>query len=130
MSVNKKIRKWKKLTDEITSKWIKDYFGLKSVNPDWVADEVGGVFELNDYYFGFDTVLKCYELDIPKDTLFSWYDFRLENGSSNISLERYFLDENGEIQKEILKEMKERVELAKELFLKSLKEFDNNSINK
>lgn len=130
MTVKKDIEKWKILTDKITSYWIKDYFELDEddyVDRYWIANDVGGVFSFADYYFNFETVLKCYELGIKKEQLFEWYDFCLQNNSANISLEKFILSpqEKEEAEKKQLKELENRVKLAQEEFEKALKQYKN-----
>lgn len=95
MGTRKDIDSWKRLTDKITTTWVKEYFELTSADDssvDWVANDIGGVFNFSDYFFDFNTVLKCYELDISKENLFLWYDFCLSNHSVNISLAKYLKD--------------------------------------
>ena len=120
-----KIKEWEKLTDEITSKFLYDYFD--DVDPEYyyIANEIGGVFNYADYSFNFSDVLTCYNLDITFEQLITWYDFCLENHSVNISLAQYILSpqERKEQEKKHLAELKERVELAEKEFKKAMKEF-------
>lgn len=93
--MDKDIDNWKILTDRITSNWIKDYFRLTlddDFSVDWVANDIGGIFSFADYWFDFNTVLKCYELSISRENLFLWYDWNLTNKKVNISLAKYFKD--------------------------------------
>lgn len=88
------IAKWINLTNEITEQWLRDYFEIQEdeeIYFDWVANDVGTIFEFADYFFDFNTVLKCYELEISKEQLFQWYDFCLSNHSVNISLAKFIL---------------------------------------
>ena len=89
------IAKWINLTNDITEQWIRDYFEIQedeTIYFDWVANDVGSIFEFADYFFDFNTVLKCYELEISKEQLINWYDFCLDNHSVNISLAKYLKD--------------------------------------
>ena len=90
-----KIKDWKDLTNQITENFIREYFEIEKheeVYFDWVSDEPGGVFNFSDYWFDFNTVLKCYELSISRENLFLWYDWNLTNKKVNISLAKYFKD--------------------------------------
>lgn len=119
-----KIKKWEKITKEITEQFLLDYF--EDDNPDYyyVANEVGGVFGYADYYFNFSDVLKCYELGVTKEQLIEWYDFCLENQKVNISLAKYILSprEREEQHKKHLAEVKERVRVAEEELKKAIEE--------
>lgn len=122
------IKNWKNLTNQITEQWVRKYFEIEEdeeVEVDWVADDIGGVFEFADYYFDFNTVLKCYELDITTEQLFDWYHFCLENHSVNISLAKYLLNpqERREQEEKHLLELKERVKSAQEEFDKTLESY-------
>lgn len=121
--MNNKIKKWEKLTQEITKQFLLDYF--EDDNPDYyyVANEVGGVFNYGDYWFSFYDVLKCYKLNITKEQLFEWYDFCLENQTVNISLAKYIL--SPQEREEHLAELKERVRVAEEEFEKAIEKTSN-----
>lgn len=126
MEIKNKILEWKKFTNQITEQWITDYFELSKeeavsgIDYYWVADDVGTIFEFADYFFDFNTVLKCYELDISKENLFLWYDFCLSNHSVNISLAKFILspEDKKKAEEKHLEELKERVKSAE----KALKE--------
>lgn len=129
MGIRKDIDSWQRLTHKITEQWIKEYFELTSADDssvDWVANDIGGVFSFADYFFDFNTVLKCYELDITKEQLFQWYDFCLSNHSVNISLAKYILSpqERKEQEKIALEESKARLKFAQEEFNKALEKYE------
>ena len=93
--MKEQIKQWKELTDKMTRQWIKQYFGLEEdeeITVDWVAEDVGGIFEFADYYFNFSNILDCYKYNISRESLFLWYDYCLENQFVNISLARYLKD--------------------------------------
>lgn len=129
MGIRKDIDSWKRLTDKITTNWVKEYFELTSADDysvNWVADDIGSVFSFADYFFDFNTVLKCYELDISKEDLFLWYNFCMENNSVNISLAKFILSpkERKEAEEKHLKELKERVKLAKKELEQALEQYE------
>lgn len=127
------IAKWQNLTNEITENWIRDYFEIEEdeqIYFDWVANDTGTIFNFADYWFDFNTVLKCYELGITKEQLFGWYDFCMENNSVNISLAKFILspEERKEAEKKYLMELKDRVDSAEETFKKALEEYERKTI--
>lgn len=128
----KQINKWKLLTEDITDIFIREYFEIsddEEVEFSWVGGDTGGVFEFADYYFDFNTVLKCYELNITKEQLFGWYDFCLFNHSVNISLAKYILSpqERKEQEKIALEESKARLKFAQKEFNKALEKYENRN---
>ena len=130
--MDKDIDNWKILTDRITSNWIKDYFQLTlddDFSVDWVANDIGGIFSFADYWFDFNTVLKCYELSISRENLFLWYDWNLTNKKVNISLAKFILSpqERKEAEEKHLAELKERVDLAEKEFKKAIEDYEHNT---
>ena len=88
------IARWTNLTNEITEQWIRDYFEIEEdeeISFYWVANDIGTIFEFADYFFDFNTVLKCYELGISRQQLFQWYDSCLSNHPVHISLAKFIL---------------------------------------
>lgn len=48
-------------------------------NPDeWVANEVGGVLCVNDYYLDFDDIKYDIDNDVAENVFFEWYDYCVE----------------------------------------------------
>ena len=88
---------------------------------DWVT--IGEVFQFADYWFSFSTVLECYELNVSKEQLFSWYDKTLLQ-ESNLSLSDFILSPEKRLKKEqeYLQKSKERTIFAEETFIKALNE--------
>lgn len=130
----KDIEKWRVLTNKITENWIREYFELSKedvasgIDYFWVAEDVGGIFEFADYWFDFNTVLKCYELNISKEKLFDWYHYCLENEFVNISLAKFILspEEKKEQEEKQLAQLKERVELAEKEFKEAMERYDKS----
>ena len=125
MEIENKISKWKNLTSEITETWIREYFDWdenEEVQFYWVNDDVGGIFEVSNYYFNFSDVLDCYKHNVTKEDLFKWYDFYMESQKVNISLARFIISPEERLKKEeeYLQELKERVILVENKFNKAL----------
>ncbi len=45
----------------------------------WIADRVGGICQISEYYFNFEDIRIDLELKQPKDFIIDWYDANLEN---------------------------------------------------
>ena len=123
------VKKWNRLTNKITESWVTKYFQLEeddSSEVDWI--DIGGVFEYNDYYFSFDTVLDCYKHNIKREDLFNWFEYCLENPKIHISLYKYVLSPQEKAKKELesLEESKKRLKFAQEEFEKALENYNKD----
>lgn len=130
--IQESVATWKNLTSDITEQWIREYFDWsedEEVNFDWVNNDVGGVFEVSDYYFHFSNVIDCYRYSVTKEDLIKWYDFCLDNQSVHISLAKFILspEERKEAEEKHLVELKERVELAEKEFKKAIENYENRN---
>lgn len=99
------ITKWGILTEEITKQFIFDYFDDSDPEYFWVGSEIGGVLNYGDYWFNFSDILICYKLNIEKEQLFKWYDYKLKWNNINISLARFILSpEEKDVEKKRIKQ--------------------------
>lgn len=121
-----------KLANDYVKCFIKNYFTFSDgsqLDGYWVADEPGGMLEVGDYYFNYDTIRFCVDYDVDYDTLIKWYDYCLRVGMLDQSLPTpnikfwvkgcLIYDEN-ELEK--LEKIKTNIEAQKE----ELKECINN----
>lgn len=46
----------------------------------WVANEIGTIAEIGDYFFGFDDIKRCVDEDVKWQDLIEWYDYNIEVG--------------------------------------------------
>ena len=70
------IYNWEHSTQELTNHFIKKYFGNDTENY-WVADEVGSVLFVNDYFFDLNTIIDFLRYKYSKDKMFEYYDYQL-----------------------------------------------------
>ena len=127
-----KILEWNRLTNSITENWIAEYFELNEeeaasgIDYDWVADDIGGIFEFADMFFNFSDVLDCYKHKITKEQLFLWYDYCLSEFYINISLAEFILspEEKAKQEKESLDRTKKNLEMAQEEFNKAMEKYN------
>ena len=126
------IARWTNLTNEIAESWIREYFEIEEdeyVEIDWVANDVGTIFDFSGYFFDFTNVLDCYKHNITKEQLFNWYYFNVESQSVKISLVKYILSpqERKEAEEKHLLKLKEDVAFAEQEFKKALENYDNSN---
>ena len=46
----------------------------------WVADEVGGIAEIGDYFVSMETIITDIDWEVPEEEFLKWYDYCLETG--------------------------------------------------
>ena len=68
-------------TKRLTQWFIKLYFNedydIDQIQDLYVAQELGGTFEINDYFFHFSDACFCLKHQVSKDVLFDWYDYNM-----------------------------------------------------
>ncbi len=69
-------KQWEIATQNITNIFTEKYF--KGVISDiyWVADEVGGVLCVNDYFFSLGDITDFIRYDYKVEDMFKYYDYR------------------------------------------------------
>lgn len=128
----KQIKKWERLTNQMTENWIKTYFQLEfedwenGLDYYWISDEVGGIFEFSDYFFSFSDVLDCYKHNVNREQLFNWYDYMLSNDSIKLSLAKFILtpEEREKQHQESLETSRQNVIFAENLLRQELEKYD------
>jgi len=127
----KQIGEWRKLTNQITEKWIVEYFQLSEediedgVGYTWIGGNTGFMFEFADYYVSFNDVLDCYKHNITREQFHNWHEYCHENQFVNISLVKFILspEEKAKKESEELKRLKENVDFAEKEFKKAMENY-------
>jgi len=127
--IRNNIAEWQHLTEQVTEKFLFDYFDDVEPVFDWVGNEVGGILMYGDYFFNFSDILICYKLNITKEQLLNWYDFCLTSQPVNISLAQFILspEEKDKKQKEYLEILKNNVTFAEETLKKAVEDYENKN---
>ena len=125
MYMEGKIKDWEDITNEIVAGWIYKYFEIEDdeeIYFDWVT--IGEVFQFSDYWFSFSTVLECYELNVSKEQLFSWYGSTLLQ-EIDLSLCDFILSPQKRLKKEeeSLEKTKNSLIFAEQELKKALEDF-------
>lgn len=70
---------WENETESLSRHFIKKYFGkIDEVEYYWIADEVGGVLVVADYFFNLSDIVDFLRYNYPKNMMFEYYDYSLE----------------------------------------------------
>jgi len=86
------IEKCLKEEDNLSKLFVKKYFGKDATEVYWVADMIGGVLLVNDYFFNFDNIKDFLIYGYSKKKMFEYYDYALkmsEKNESPINIKNY-----------------------------------------
>lgn len=72
--MNTDLKNWEGATNELTKRFIHDYFGKADWH--WVADKVGEVLSVNDYFFDIVDICSFMRYRYSKKAMFEYYDYR------------------------------------------------------
>lgn len=75
------IKDWEYATDSIAEEFARKYFG-RDAELWWVADQVGGVLFINDYFFNIDRMVDSLKYKATRKQMFDYYDMELEHMST------------------------------------------------
>lgn len=80
MNTHKKmLEAWEVETNILAHEFARKYFG-KCSDIWWIAEQVGGVLVVNDYYFNLDRILDALHYKATRKQLFDYYELELEVG--------------------------------------------------
>lgn len=88
---------WEIATDKLAEAFALKYFG-KDVEMDWVADQIGGVLMIADYFFGVNEMADYLRYNYTRKAMFAYYDYSLkchEKGETLINIKTYLHIKNG-----------------------------------
>lgn len=71
------IASWEEATNRIAFEFAYRYYNTQDC--DWIGDQIGGVFLVNDDLWNFDQILQATKLSPSKRQLFDWYDYMITN---------------------------------------------------
>ena len=75
---NKKLTAWKKATNELAQEFCNKYFETDDWS--WVGcpEEIGGILEVNGYYFGLDRIVDALEINCSRELLIQFYEYETD----------------------------------------------------
>lgn len=91
--MNKHLTNWYEATQDLVEGFIATYFVDENVPREelevyWVADEIGGVLVIGNYFFDMYTITTAIRVSCPEKKLFEWYDHTIEK-ENDINLDHY-----------------------------------------
>lgn len=87
----KLLRAWEDATIDLCNHFTLKYFD-KDADVYFVADEIGKVLAINDYFFDLDEILDFLKYNYSKKMMFAWYDYKIEcsvTGKLPINIKNY-----------------------------------------
>lgn len=78
--MKKELKAYYEATDNLAKFFANKYFTDKNCEPEewWVADDIGGVYHVNDYYFDINYMATALEYNATFDQVADYYDLALE----------------------------------------------------
>lgn len=76
------LKNWEKASQAVAEEFVKKYFG-ETAEVYWVADEVGGVLSVNDYFFNLSTMIDFLRYKYSSKKMFEYYNYRIGLIGSN-----------------------------------------------
>lgn len=91
--MNKHLANWYEATQDLVEGFIATYFVDKNIPREelevyWVADEIGGVLVIGDYFFDMYTITTAIRVNCPMGKLTEWYDYTIRS-EKNVNLDHY-----------------------------------------
>ena len=62
----------------ITDYFVKKYFGKDVSDVYWIADDIGGVLAVNDYFFSLTDMVDFLKYGYKTQEMFDYYDYSLK----------------------------------------------------
>ncbi|MES2060237.1 MAG: hypothetical protein V4438_04370 [Patescibacteria group bacterium] len=84
-------KEWEATTNQLAEQFALKYFG-KDVETYWIADEIGGVYSVADYFFNVNTMADFLRYNYTRKSMFEYYDYHLkclENKESPINIKAW-----------------------------------------
>jgi hypothetical protein len=71
------VKEWERACNNLAHNFQVKYFG-NGAESYWVADDIGGIFFINDYFFGMNDIVDFIKYGYGIKDMFTYYDFCLE----------------------------------------------------
>lgn len=81
----KQLEAYYKAIEDLTKAFAKKYFGdhYEYDSNDWVGGEIGGIIEINGFYFNMKNIEEAIKFKATKQQVFDYYDYCLEEFGKN-----------------------------------------------
>jgi hypothetical protein len=91
------IQIWEEATESLRLLFVDKYFG-KDPEHYWIADDIGGVLFVNDYFFNLSDIVDFLKYNYSVKKMFEYYDYSLKCSQENkvpINIKNYIKLKNG-----------------------------------
>jgi hypothetical protein len=75
--MNKKLAAWQKATNALAQEFCNKYFD-GTLDWRWTGEDIGGNFEVGDYFFGLSRIVEALEINCSHELLIQFYDYEME----------------------------------------------------
>ena len=76
------IQMWEEATENLKLLFVDKYFG-KDAEVYWIADQIGGVLFINDFFFDLSDIVDFLRYNYSLKKMFEYYDYRLRMQEKN-----------------------------------------------
>jgi len=77
--MNKYLNQWEQKTSILGEYFVEKYFGKREdVEYYWIADDIGGVLSVADYFFNLSDIVDFIKYRYTRKLMFEYYDYALE----------------------------------------------------
>jgi hypothetical protein len=84
-------QEWQLATNTLAYNFAKKYFGIIQI-PEWVADEIGGVCCISDYFFNVNDMADFLRYEYTRKAMFEYYEYALdcyENHNAKLNIKSW-----------------------------------------
>ena len=81
--MKKQLIQWEKETEKLKDIFVKKYFGDMASDVYWVANEIGGVLVVNDYFFNLERIIETIKYSASNKKLFEYQEEELKFATLN-----------------------------------------------
>ena len=86
------LQMWEEATESLKNLFVDKYFGKDASDVDWVAQDIGGVLYVNDYFFDLSDIVDFIKYNYSPKKMFEYYDQRLQHQMKNIDTGTPFIN--------------------------------------
>lgn len=76
--VDYNLLQWEIATQSLAINFVHRYFGKDTSDVYWVADDIGIVLVVNDYFFNLDRIIDALKYNASSEKLFDFYQIELD----------------------------------------------------
>jgi len=77
------LQNYENAINDLVDYFVWKYFRGVEVDECWMGLEIGGVYQINDYFFNMSDIIDFIKYNYKKDDVFDYYDYALKEQEQN-----------------------------------------------